>query len=133
MEPITLSYPSLRRRLLSYSVDLFFIILVFMLTGVLIDYAGEAPNWLRGFVLLFMLFIYEPLFVSIFGGTLGHQLFRMRVVDEKTYENLSFLPAIGRFLVKTFLGWLSFLTTTFNPRRRAIHDLAAGSLMVQVG
>ncbi|RDC64893.1 RDD family protein [Adhaeribacter pallidiroseus] len=130
---IDFSYPSIRRRLLSYSVDLFIVICVFMLVGVIIDLAGTAPDWLRGFILLFMLFLYEPVFVSIFGGTLGYQLFRMRVVNEKTYENLPFLLAVWRFVVKLFFGWLSFLTATFNPRRRAIHDLFAGALMVQVG
>lgn len=132
-QTLDLSYPSIRRRLLSYLVDLFFIICVFMLVGVVIDFAGEAPDWLRGFILVFMLFLYEPLFITIFGGTLGHQLFRMRVVDEKTYENLPFLLAVWRFVVKLFFGWLSFLTATFNSRRRAIHDLFAGSLMVQIG
>jgi uncharacterized RDD family membrane protein YckC len=44
----------------------------------------------------------------------------------------SILQAYFRYLLKVFLGWISFLTASFNPGKRAIHDLATGSIMVRV-
>jgi hypothetical protein len=34
-------------------------------------------------------------------------------------------------VLKTLLGWISFLTITRNTERRAIHDLVSGSVMVR--
>jgi hypothetical protein len=38
--------------------------------------------------------------------------------------------ALIRFLVKGLLGWLSFLTVTGSTRKRAIHDLLGGSIVM---
>ena len=37
-----------------------------------------------------------------------------------------------RYPVKLLLGWISFLTINSNPKRRAIHDLASGSVMIKI-
>jgi hypothetical protein len=77
-------------------------------------------------------FLYDPIMVSLFGGTIGHLVIRLRVKQYK-YEtkNLFFVLAFFRFLVKIFLGWLSFLTVSGNKEKRAIHDILPGSIVIQ--
>ncbi|PSR56477.1 RDD family protein [Adhaeribacter arboris] len=126
------TFPSLRRRFASYFIDLFIIIGAFMLVGYVIDLVGSVPGWLRGSILIFTLFLYDPIFISLFGGTIGHQLLDMRVIHVKSSGNLNFGLAVLRFVVKVLLGWLSFLTIMFNPERRAIHDIISDSLVIKL-
>jgi uncharacterized RDD family membrane protein YckC len=41
------------------------------------------------------------------------------------------LQAFFRYVLKISLGWISFLTMHSNSQRRAIHDFAAGSVMIK--
>lgn len=45
-------------------------------------------------------------------------------------ENIHFLAALLRFATKTLLGWISLLTITGNKRKRAMHDMISGSVVV---
>ena len=73
------------------------------------------------------LFLYEPLFVWRFGGTVGHRAMNLRVVDNRTGGKISLPKALGRLLIKGVLGIFSFLTMSFTRRHQAIHDLVTNS------
>jgi uncharacterized RDD family membrane protein YckC len=73
------------------------------------------------------LMFYEPAMVTWFGGTLGHRLFNLRVVDDGSEANPGLLKALGRFWAKVLLGLLSFLTMSFSRRHQALHDLLTRS------
>ena len=71
--------------------------------------------------------LYEPVLVSYMGGTIGHRLRNLRVVDERTGANLGFFKATSRFVIKTVLGIPSFITMMATRRHQAVHDLATRS------
>ena len=54
---------------------------------------------------------------------------RVRRYDN-TMEKIKFSQAIIRYQVKILLGWISFLTINSNSKRRAIHDMASGTVML---
>jgi uncharacterized RDD family membrane protein YckC len=45
-------------------------------------------------------------------------------------EKIGILHAYGRIVVKVLLGFISFLVLPLNAGRRAIHDLATGSIVI---
>ena len=68
---------------------------------------------------------------SIFGCTFGHLLLGIRVrkeIDET--QNVFFPFAVFRYILKVLLGWISLLTVSGNPKRKAIHDYLVGSVVV---
>lgn len=83
-------------------------------------------RWL-GILVVVALLLYEPLLVPTTGGTLGHWLTNLRVVDERTGGNVSVLKACARVLIKGVLGWYSFVVLAATRRNQAIHDLLTRS------
>lgn len=78
-----------------------------------------------------MIYLYDPIFTSFTGGTLGHKLMKLKVKKfEQSDKNISLISAFLRFLVKGMLGWVSFLTVTGNKNKRAIHDVVSGSIIL---
>ncbi|MBR0716321.1 RDD family protein [Bradyrhizobium liaoningense] len=73
-----------------------------------------------------VLLLYEPLLVSRFGGTLGHIWTNLRVVDDRG-GNVGFAKAFLRFLIKSLLGWYSFVSMMATRRNQAVHDLLTRS------
>jgi uncharacterized RDD family membrane protein YckC len=71
--------------------------------------------------------LYEPVLVSSTGGTLGHYVTNLRVVDDGTGRNVSFLKACVRMAIKSLLGWYSFVILAATRRNQAIHDLLTQS------
>jgi len=127
-----IEYPSLVSRIKAITVDAVIILIVFIITSYLLDMLGEIPDGIRAFVLIFMLFLYDPLMTSFFAGTFGHKVVRIKVKDyQETERNLSFPRALIRSLAKSLLGWISFLTVTGNSGKRAIHDMISSSIVLK--
>ena len=80
-----------------------------------------------GVVVVTALVLYEPVLVSLTGGTLGHYFTNLRVVDNATGGNVGFLKACARLLIKSLLGWYSFVILAATRRNQAIHDLVTRS------
>jgi uncharacterized RDD family membrane protein YckC len=74
-----------------------------------------------------LLFLYEPLCVWRFGGTVGHRAMNLRVVDNRTRASVSLGKALTRYLLKVLLGVFSFFTMSFTRRHQALHDLVTDS------
>jgi len=74
-----------------------------------------------------VLLLYDPVCVSLFGATVGHRVMNLRVVNDRTGGKLSLPAAIARFWIKAVLGVISFFTMHFDPRHRAVHDMATRS------
>lgn len=96
--------------------------------------AGQFENFpptIRVILFILILF-YEPICTSM-GGTLGNYLMKIRI---RQYDNknrkINLFQAIIRYIVKIMLGWLSFVTIHFNQEKRAIHDMVASSVMIQL-
>lgn len=105
------------------------ILVVAIFTAVSIAVAVRSDDLARplGFSVATLWLLYEPLLVSLAGGTIGHRLSNLRVVDDRTNGNVSFLKAVARTVIKGVLGWVSFFTMLTTRRSQAIHDLLTRS------
>lgn len=125
-------FPSLLARVQAVIID-FILLLIFWLTVTyLIDLVGNVTGAVRGFILIFSLYLYDPIFVAFTGGTIGHHIMGMKVKKfNDPQRNIFVLLSLFRFFMKSALGWLSFLTITGNKEKRAIHDFASGSIVIR--
>jgi hypothetical protein len=80
-----------------------------------------------GLVVIVALLLYEPVLVSFTGGTLGHYSTNLRVVDDRSGGNVSFLKACARLVIKAVLGGYSFVILAATRRNQAVHDLLTRS------
>lgn len=125
-------YPELSARVQSTFIDTLFIVVLMFLFSSILDRIQEPPEWLHITMFVGILVLYEPLCTTL-GCTIGNYLkgIRVRRVGDHS-KKINFIQALLRYAVKVFLGWLSFLTIHQNTERRAMHDLAAGSVMINV-
>ncbi len=92
----------------------------------------NVPGFIRIFAAIIVFLLYDPFFTSKYGGTIGHSYSKISVKkDSDTKKNISFSNALLRFILKASLGWLSLLTVTGNDRKKAIHDMAARSVVLE--
>ena len=92
-----------------------------------------APDVARLIAFLVVFILYDPIFTSLAGGTIGHLLIGLRVrkgSDES--KKIMFPLAVLRFLIKVLLGWISLLTITGNAKNKAIHDSAVNSVVIEL-
>lgn len=121
-------YARFSRRLRGILVD--WIIAIAVIYGaMLVAIALGNDNFSRalGLSVVLGLLLYEPVLVSVTGGTLGHYFNNLRVVDERSGGNVSFLKACARLVIKSLLGWYSFVILATTRRNQAIHDLLTRS------
>lgn len=95
------------------------------LAGALPDAAARAVNR----TVLLSILLYEPVLVSVRGGTVGHALLNLKVVSARTGGRLPFHRALIRFATKTVFGIFSFLFIALTARHQALHDMAAAAVV----
>jgi uncharacterized RDD family membrane protein YckC len=124
-------YPLLIDRIQSTFIDLLVILLVTFAIGSILNRFENVPDWVR-IVLFFGLWaVYEPVSTAL-GCTLGNYVKGIRVRQYNKYgSRINIAQAFIRYLLKTTLGWLSFITIHMNKDKRAIHDLVSGSVMIK--
>ena len=101
-----------------------------IMTGALIvavTFESDHIARILGFTVAATWLLYEPLLVSMTGGTVGHHVCNIRVVDDRTGGNVSFGKAIVRMVIKTILGWFSFISMAVASRHQALHDVLTKS------
>lgn len=123
-------YPELKLRIQSTFIDTILVVVMMFVFASVLDKFEAVPDWVRIFLFILLFLIYEPLSMTM-GCTLGNYLNGIRVrKEEDTSKKINFLQAIVRYPVKICLGWISFLTIHSNPKKRAIHDMVSGSVMI---
>lgn len=124
-------YPDLKDRIQSAFIDGILMLVLMIAFASILDKFENVPNWVRMAIVGFFI-VYEPLFMS-FGCTLGNLIkgIRVRKHSDST-KKINILQAIIRYPIKFMLGWLSYITIGSSPKRRAIHDMAAGSVMIKL-
>ena len=126
------NYPQLTERVQSTFIDLILIIVMMFVFASILDRYENVPDWIRILMFALLFIIYEPLFMT-FGFTLGNYIKGIRVrKNSDSTKRINFFQAVIRYPIKIFLGWISFLTINSNPKRRAIHDLVSGSVMIKL-
>ncbi|MCW3118136.1 MAG: hypothetical protein JWM28_2218 [Chitinophagaceae bacterium] len=124
-------YPSLSERIQSMLIDQVLIVVLMFAFASMLDQFENSPDWIR-IVLFFGIWgVYEPIAMT-FGGSMGNYAKGIRVRKFNSgLESINILQAYIRYFVKIALGWLSFLTINMNTGRRAVHDLAAATVMIK--
>ena len=126
------TYAMLPDRVKAPVVDSVILIAGMYATSEVLALFDEVPNGVRviAFVLLFV--VYDPLFTSAFGATIGHSFSNIMVRKESNpHQNINFFSALLRFILKLLLGWLSLLTVTSHTKKRALHDFVGGSIVLK--
>jgi uncharacterized RDD family membrane protein YckC len=124
-------YPDLKRRYISSALD--GVVLLFAMILLTIVFASTAPDLvaIRVSVILLVIINYEPILTSKL-STLGQAVTGIRV---RQYANrqarIPLARAYVRTVVKVLLGVYSLFAMGFSRDRRAVHDYAAGSIVLE--
>lgn len=125
------NYPSLLDRVKAVMVDSVILIIFMIIATTVFSSFENVPDVARIIAFVFIVILYDPIFTSTFGGTIGHMIIGIRVRRESSREkNILFPLAIIRFMIKALLGWISLLTVTSNKKNKAIHDSIIRSVVV---
>ncbi len=122
------AYGRFSRRLKAVVID--WIIVALLLVAALftaVSVGSDRIGRILGFTFVAIWLLYEPLLVSLTGSTVGHYRTNLRVVDNRTHGNVSFLKAVARVTIKTVLGLYPFVTMATTSRHQAVHDLLTRS------
>jgi len=78
--------------------------------------------------------IIYALFISKTGQTPGKKAYRIKVVDAKTHENISFIRALLRFIAFLFGATIliGLLFPFYNKEKKAFHDMIANTIEIEV-
>jgi uncharacterized RDD family membrane protein YckC len=78
--------------------------------------------------------LYEALLTSsAWQGTVGKRLLRLKVTDQEG-NRIGFGRATGRFFAKILsqmILWIGFIMIGFTDRKRGLHDMVAGTLVMK--
>lgn len=125
-------YATIKERVQAVAFDAGIIITAAILLFSGLDEMGMDNSELKKPLFLTLFLLYDPLMISLTGGTIGHKMVNITVRritnhDKKINPIFAFL----RFAVKGVLGWMSLLTITGNPEKRAIHDFLSDSVVLK--
>ncbi|RNC85199.1 MAG: RDD family protein [Balneola sp.] len=128
-----ISYPYLIDRIKAFFIDWILLATYYVAVALILENFEDPLPMVRLSLFVVPLFLYEPLTVSFFGGTIGHYLIGLRVrqyrdPDQNIFVALSFFRHWTKFL----LGWLSLLTVSFSDNKRAIHDMLSVSVVIKL-
>lgn len=82
-----------------------------------------------------MAFIYQWLFVTLYGASLGKMAMKIRIIDIQTGDTPSGIVSLNRSVVRIIsevVMNLGFLWAIFDPHKQAWHDKSAGTLVIDV-
>jgi len=124
------SYPVLFLRVKAMCFDsIVFILMLYCIFAVVASI--EIPNtFVRITVMAMPLVLFEPLMVWLTGGSIGHHLSGIRVIDKTTGKNLFLLKGVVRLFAKLLLGFYSMLTMFITKKHQSLHDLLSNSVVV---
>ena len=121
--------PTLPRRYAATVVDGLLVIAAMVAPTALWPSDASLGRIIRVAVAVCALFVYEPLCTGHF-LTVGQRITGVRVRRFDTGARIGVPRAYGRIVVKAFLGFISFLVLPFTRGRRALHDMATGSIVI---
>ena len=123
-----MTYPSVFRRYVATLLD---VLVVWSGVYLLIQVPGLAESNARiGIIVGIFVLAYEPL-LTTYLCTFGQWLFRYRVRTFNGHNRISLGHAYGRLLIKYVLGAISILTIPSRADRRAIHDFATDTIVIE--
>lgn len=125
-------YATFQQRFGGLMIDVGLLTIIAIIIATVTKDLPEDIGYLRLILFILILFTYEP-FMIITGGTLGHRAMKIRVRKQKNDAiNINLLQAYVRLIVKLFTGPLRGFNWINKKKNQAIHDLAAGSVVINV-
>lgn len=126
-----MKYASIPRRVRAVITDQIIQVLLLFALSYILEKIGDVSDKTRMFSFLSVFILYEPIFVSLFGGTIGHMSQSLTVKKAKNEnEKIFIVIALFRYIIKILLGWLSLISISEKNKNRAIHDFIAGSVVI---
>lgn len=123
--------PGIKERMQAVLIDVVLIFATMFAATKVFEQIGNVGENPRMWLFIFLFVIYDPLFTSAFGGTLGHRAMGLRVRREDNLDkNINIFLAFFRFGLKGLLGWISLLVIGMNDKGKAIHDYIAMSVVI---
>jgi uncharacterized RDD family membrane protein YckC len=127
-----IKYGTLINRLKAIIIDALVLMGLCMIATAIFSRIGYVSDTVRMVVFIFIFLLYDPLFTSIFGATIGHLIIGLKIRRAKdNTRKLIFPMALIRFIIKGTLGFISLMTISITKKNRAIHDIVAGSVVLQ--
>jgi len=123
-------YPRLLRRVRAFLIDSVLFIIIIYTWMISLQALAEAHVVLTILALIAPIMVLEPGLVAFTGGTLGHHIMGLRIRDASRDENIGILRATARAIIRTFLGWLSFIFVLVTQRHQALHDFFTSTIVV---
>lgn len=125
------NYATLFDRIKAVFVDVIILFISMIVLTQVFSFFEVENTVYRIIAFVFIFILYEPILVSFFKGTIGHKAMGIQIVSRRDQEGkINLLFAIVRFIVKSFLGWISLLTISTDKENRALHDMAVGSIAI---
>ncbi|MFH1817723.1 MAG: RDD family protein [Pseudomonadota bacterium] len=123
-------YPRLLRRVRAFLFDsVIFVILLYAWLATLPVFENAQPL-LKISLLVIPIVILEPVLVAFTGGTLGHHFMGLRIRDASSDQNIGVLQATARAIIRTLLGWLSFIFVLVTNKHQALHDYFTSTVVI---
>lgn len=128
---VEIIYPGILERVKATITDSIVLVVLMLALTFIFSQFENVPDKVRIIGFIFIFGLYDPLFTSFFGGTIGHILMKIRVRRKGNQKkNILFPLAIIRYIIKVLLGWVSLLTVSSSDKSLAIHDMVIGSIVL---
>ena len=125
-------YGTLLNRVKAAIVDFLVLMGLCLVVSTILSKFENVPDFVRVILFILIFILYDPIFTSTIGATIGHLILGLRIRRSNDEDRKIIFPiAIVRFIIKAVLGWISLLTISILKKKKAIHDLVAGSVVLQ--
>ncbi|HEY6199339.1 MAG TPA: RDD family protein, partial [Candidatus Binatia bacterium] len=126
MEPRDALYPSVPARIKAGEIDVLVMTAVTLAVVAAYLFIGYQTPLILAFIVA-LIVVYEPLFVSFRGATVGHRLMGIKIIDAATKRPLSLPRSFLRSWLKIVLGIASIIAAYVDKREQFLHDRIIGS------
>lgn len=136
-ENITIKYATFPDRIKAFIVDMFMIYtpILYFITYVVMGSKEEfQSSQIAPFIAVVLYGLIYSVLIAKFGQTPGKKAYLIKVVDDKTQDNISFFKALCRFVMFLFSTTilLGLLTPFYRKDKKALHDMICGTIEIQV-
>ena len=128
LDHTSVAYPFLPRRVYAAALDGW--ILVLGIAAIILFVGPLHPSPWVYFSLFAILSLIEPVLISTTGGSIGHHVFGIRIIDQSSGNHIGFFRALVRSVTKYIFGVFSLFFISTTKRYQALHDLAVKSLVI---
>lgn len=122
-----MTHAGLWTRLMAHNIDLLILLPFYYLFSFFI-----ASDRILLAVCFFLSFIYEVLFTSFRGGTIGKRMMKLKVTTISS-QNIGIFRSLLRSVTKligSFIFLIGFLIIELNQQKKGLHDMLSGTFVI---